>query len=110
MWGYGTNKYWKTVKVHPESGCSMTTTNITHSDNNPCEAERQLSLACLEEGDGGEKCQPYFENYQSCVKFWRQVVKQRKAKGEKPALPSPDLREQMRKEFQKKETHTSLDH
>lgn len=98
-WGYDTNTYWKTVKVHPESGCSMVTTNITHSDTSPCATERQLSLACLEEGYGRERCQPYFENYRTCVKYWRQVVRRRKSHGKEDALSAPDLREQMRKEF-----------
>lgn len=109
-WGYGKNTYWKTVKVHPESGCLMATTDTTHPDNNPCAAERQLSLTCLEEGRGGERCQPYFENYRTCVKFWHQVARQRRIQGEKPALPPPDLREQMRKEFLERELHSSQGH
>lgn len=109
-WGYGTNTYWKSVKVHPESGCLMTTTDITHPDNNPCAAEHQLSLTCLEKSRDRDGCQPYFENYRTCVKFWRQVVKQRRARGEEPPLPPPALREQMKKEFLSKESHSFQGH
>lgn len=106
-WGYGTNKYWKTVKVHPESGCSMISTHITHPDTNPCVAEHQLSLTCQEEGRGFDECQPYFENYRTCVKFWRHVIKERRARGEVPAVPPPHLREQVKKEHMERDYHTS---
>ncbi|KAG0726673.1 Coiled-coil-helix-coiled-coil-helix domain-containing protein 7 [Chionoecetes opilio] len=102
-WGYGTNEYWKTVKVHPESGCLMTCTDTSHPDTNPCVAEQQLSLACREKGYEGGECEPYFENYRSCVQFWRGVVRKRRARGEVPALPPPDLRDQMKKEYMKRE-------
>lgn len=106
-WGHGTNTYWKTVKVHPESGCSMVTTNTMHPSTNPCASERQLSLTCLGESGDKDRCQPYIENYRTCVKFWHQVVKERRAQGEEPALPPLHLREQMKKEFLSRESHSS---
>lgn len=109
-WGYGKNEYWKNVKVHPESGCSMVDTDITHPDTNPCATERKLSLTCLEKGHGKDGCQHYFENYRNCVKFWRQVVRERRATGKEPALPPPDLREQIKKEFLKREFHSLKGH
>ncbi|MPC55897.1 Coiled-coil-helix-coiled-coil-helix domain-containing protein 7 [Portunus trituberculatus] len=106
-WGYGTSEYWKNVKVHPESGCSIISTDINHPNNNPCMKEQQLSLACREKGPMGDECQPYFENYRLCIKFWYQVMKERRIRGEMPVLPPPDLREQIKKEYMERNYTTS---
>lgn len=98
-WGYG-NKEWAAVKIHPESGCKMTDTNILHEDNNPCIKEYYLSMNCMSENAlQRDICVPYFDNYRICKIFWRKVIRDRRSRGIMPAVPSISDRDEVKNEY-----------
>ncbi|GIY83394.1 uncharacterized protein CEXT_681121 [Caerostris extrusa] len=67
---------------------------------NPCVKERDLSLKCLDEFYyARRKCQPFFDNYNNCRKFWNFVTKERRKEGIKPYIPPPEEREQLKTEY-----------
>ncbi|KPJ08960.1 Coiled-coil-helix-coiled-coil-helix domain-containing protein 7 [Papilio machaon] len=67
---------------------------------NPCLKEQNQSYECLNKnGYNQEKCEAYFDNYNTCKKFWNQVSKDRRAKGIKPHLPDVEEREKVKEEY-----------
>ena len=91
-------EFWNNVKVHPESGCKMSLTSISHEDNNPCLKEQKHSMDCiLNEFHDRKKCQQFFDNYNMCQKFWRGVIYDRRKRGIKPHLPIPSERDEIKR-------------
>ncbi|XP_076300702.1 coiled-coil-helix-coiled-coil-helix domain-containing protein 7 [Lasioglossum baleicum] len=68
--------------------------------NNPCLQEHFMSLKCLDNNNYVQKrCEPFFENYRLCKKFWANVMADRKSKGIKPLLPLPAERSKVKAEY-----------
>ncbi|XP_004922524.1 coiled-coil-helix-coiled-coil-helix domain-containing protein 7 [Bombyx mandarina] len=64
---------------------------------NPCLTEQEQSYKCLDKnGFDHAKCEEYFENYNTCKKFWGKVYKDRKAKGIQPYLPEVEERKEIK--------------
>ncbi|CAK1591258.1 unnamed protein product [Parnassius mnemosyne] len=69
---------------------------------NPCLKEQTQSYECLSKnGYDQEKCEAYFDNYNTCKKFWGQVYRDRRAKGIHPYLPDLEDREKIKSEYMK---------
>ncbi|XP_045455762.1 coiled-coil-helix-coiled-coil-helix domain-containing protein 7 [Melitaea cinxia] len=67
---------------------------------NPCLKEQQQSYECLNKnGYVQEKCETYFDNYNTCKKFWGKVFKDRRARGLTPYLPDVADRETVKAEY-----------
>nr|CAD7579340.1 unnamed protein product [Timema californicum] len=63
-----------------------------------------MSLKCLDDNNyDSEKCNVYFANYKVCKQFWGHVKSDRQNKGIVPALPLPEDRAQVKKEFLEKQ-------
>ncbi|VVD00042.1 coiled-coil-helix-coiled-coil-helix domain-containing protein 7 [Leptidea sinapis] len=76
--------------------------NTEAQRNNPCLKEQEQSYYCLNKnGYDQEKCELYFDNYNTCKKFWGKVARDRKIKGITPYLPDVADREQVKKEYLK---------
>lgn len=60
-------------------------------EKDPCAEESRASLKCLSRTNydlkNRDACQPYFDNYNNCKKFWLGVQKARRVKGISPLLP-----------------------
>nr|XP_034826124.1 coiled-coil-helix-coiled-coil-helix domain-containing protein 7 isoform X2 [Maniola hyperantus] len=70
---------------------------------NPCLKEQEKSYQCLNKnGFDHEKCEPYFDNYNTCKKFWGKVSKDRRARGIVPYLPDVEDREKIKAEYVQK--------
>ncbi|CAL7942166.1 unnamed protein product [Xylocopa violacea] len=68
--------------------------------NNPCFKEQNLSQKCLETNQYDYiKCDPYFENYRTCKKFWGMIMSRRKWEGTTPIVPLPEEREKIKAEY-----------
>lgn len=106
-WHHENTKRWDEMKVHPASGCKMTDTNIIHEDTNPCINEYHLSMRCKLDRAALDRdpncCAPYYENYRICKRFWMRVVRDRKARGIKPTVPTAAEREVVKREYMQKE-------
>ncbi|XP_026750601.1 coiled-coil-helix-coiled-coil-helix domain-containing protein 7 [Galleria mellonella] len=67
---------------------------------NPCLKEQEQSYECLNKnGFDHEKCEKYFDNYNTCKKFWGQVSRNRRSKGIQPYLPDVEEREKIKAEY-----------
>ncbi|KAJ8710019.1 hypothetical protein PYW07_009385 [Mythimna separata] len=67
---------------------------------NPCLKEQEMSYKCLSKnGYDNSKCEEYFDNYNTCKKFWGKVYKDRKAKGEYPYLPEVEDRAKIKEQY-----------
>ncbi|XP_022123542.1 coiled-coil-helix-coiled-coil-helix domain-containing protein 7 [Pieris rapae] len=76
--------------------------------NNPCLKEQEASYRCLDKnGFDAEKCELYFDNYNTCKKFWGKVSKDRRAKGLTPYLPDLTEREHVKQQYLKNVYFTS---
>ncbi|KAJ0171566.1 hypothetical protein K1T71_013116 [Dendrolimus kikuchii] len=69
---------------------------------NPCLKEQEKSYECLNKnGFDHAKCEVYFDNYNTCKKFWGKVYKDRKAQGVTPYLPDVGEREKIKNDYMK---------
>ncbi|XP_021190831.2 coiled-coil-helix-coiled-coil-helix domain-containing protein 7 [Helicoverpa armigera] len=67
---------------------------------NPCLKEQEMSYQCLNKnGFDQSKCEAYFDNYNTCKKFWGKVYKDRKAKGLYPYLPEVEDRAKIKDQY-----------
>ncbi|XP_022818308.1 coiled-coil-helix-coiled-coil-helix domain-containing protein 7 [Spodoptera litura] len=67
---------------------------------NPCLKEQEMSYQCLNKnGYDQSKCEEYFDNYNTCKKFWGKVYKDRKAKGLYPYMPEVEDRPKIKEEY-----------
>ncbi|XP_060069925.1 uncharacterized protein LOC132549957 [Ylistrum balloti] len=71
-----------------------------HSLNSACLRESKMSLDCIARHnyEDNAKCEPEFQNYRNCKKFWTQVQWRRFFRGQRPTLPLPEDREQAKKD------------
>ncbi|XP_069127275.1 coiled-coil-helix-coiled-coil-helix domain-containing protein 7-like [Argopecten irradians] len=71
-----------------------------HSVNSACLVESKISLDCIARHNYADnnKCEPEFQNYRNCKKFWNKVQWRRFWKGQRPTLPLPEDREQVKKD------------
>ncbi|XP_049880274.1 coiled-coil-helix-coiled-coil-helix domain-containing protein 7 [Pectinophora gossypiella] len=69
---------------------------------NPCLKEQEQSYHCLNKNNfDQDKCDVYFDNYNTCKKFWGKVYKDRKAKGLYPYLPDVEDRAKIKEDYVK---------
>lgn len=67
---------------------------------NPCLKEQEQSYECLNKnGYDHKKCEAYFDNYNTCKKFWGKVYSDRKARGIYPYLPDVEEREKIKSDY-----------
>ncbi|KAG6438929.1 hypothetical protein O3G_MSEX000338 [Manduca sexta] len=67
---------------------------------NPCLKEQEMSYECLNKnGFDHAKCENYFDNYNTCKKFWGKVYSDRRAKGIRPYLPDIEEREKIKADY-----------
>ncbi|XP_075985373.1 coiled-coil-helix-coiled-coil-helix domain-containing protein 7 [Anticarsia gemmatalis] len=67
---------------------------------NPCLKEQEQSYACLNKNNFDQsKCEGYFDNYNTCKKFWGKVYRDRKAKGLYPYLPDIEDRPKIKEDY-----------
>ncbi|XP_076652976.1 coiled-coil-helix-coiled-coil-helix domain-containing protein 7 [Halictus rubicundus] len=87
----------KTVNAPPENELKR-----NQELNNPCLQEHLMSLQCLDNNSYvHSRCEPFFENYKICKKFWASVASDRKSKGIEPPLPLPEDRSKVKAEYLK---------
>ncbi|XP_078042183.1 coiled-coil-helix-coiled-coil-helix domain-containing protein 7 isoform X2 [Augochlora pura] len=83
-----------------KANSSKTITKRDQEINNPCLEEHLMSMKCLSNNDYVQlRCEPYFDNYRLCKKFWSVVVRDRKSKGIEPHLPLPEDRKAVKAEY-----------
>ncbi|XP_026332778.1 coiled-coil-helix-coiled-coil-helix domain-containing protein 7 [Hyposmocoma kahamanoa] len=67
---------------------------------NPCLKEQQMSYQCLDKNAfDQEKCQKYFDNYNTCKKFWGKIYSDRRARGIQPYLPNIEDRAKIKEDY-----------
>ncbi|XP_033738247.1 coiled-coil-helix-coiled-coil-helix domain-containing protein 7-like [Pecten maximus] len=72
-----------------------------HNINSACLRESKISLDCIARNNFADnaRCEPEFQNYRNCKKFWTKVQWRRFWKGQRPTLPLPEDREQAKKDY-----------
>jgi len=74
-------------------------TKVT-DEKQPCAAEGVESQKCLSRNNYEKSaCQMYFDNYNSCRKFWSNVSRERSAAGITPHLPPISEREGIKAKY-----------
>ncbi|CAH0717955.1 unnamed protein product, partial [Brenthis ino] len=83
--------------------------NVDAERFNPCLKEQDQSYQCLNKnGFDQEKCEAYFDNYNTCKKFWGKVTKDRRVRGLTPYLPDVADREKIKAEYLKKMSENTI--
>ncbi|XP_050356257.1 coiled-coil-helix-coiled-coil-helix domain-containing protein 7 [Nymphalis io] len=83
--------------------------NLEAERMNPCLKEQEKSYECLNKNNFvQEKCEAYFDNYNTCKKFWGKVSKDRRARGLTPYLPDVADRDRIKGEYLQKIKNNTL--
>ncbi|KFD50950.1 hypothetical protein M514_08132 [Trichuris suis] len=65
-------------------------------DYGGCDKEAKISMQCIINSHGDNAlCRKESQNYNLCRAFWDRIKKERLAKGQSPALPSAEERDQI---------------
>ncbi|XP_077283704.1 coiled-coil-helix-coiled-coil-helix domain-containing protein 7 [Arctopsyche grandis] len=68
--------------------------------DNPCLKEQNLSFKCLDDNNYERAaCYVYFENYNTCKRFWASIMKHRKDNGIYPRLPPAEERDKIKSDI-----------
>ncbi|KAM7390906.1 hypothetical protein PAMA_008891 [Pampus argenteus] len=69
---------------------------VQNRDTNPCMEESFDSQKCLDAYNYNKRmCSAYFQRYKKCMKYWHNIMVQRRRDGVTPAMPTAAERQEM---------------